>query len=95
MIQYLEGFHAADLSRLGTRALAENESAEDDDGDSPHRIREGYGVLVRRLADRWDHARVEVRLGSVVTARRVAGRPGPRHGPGLRRPHREVGLPAR
>jgi monoamine oxidase len=68
VIQYLEGFHAADLSRLGTRALAENESAEDDDGDSPHRIREGYGALVRRLADRWDHARVEVRLGSVVTA---------------------------
>jgi monoamine oxidase len=74
VIQYLEGFHAADLSRLGTRALAENESAEDDDGDSPHRIREGYGALVRRLADRWDHARVEVRLGSVVTA--VAWRAG-------------------
>jgi monoamine oxidase len=68
VIQYLEGFHAADLSRLGTRALAENESAEDDDGDSPHRIREGYGALVRRLAERWDHALVEVRLGTVVTA---------------------------
>jgi monoamine oxidase len=74
VIQYLEGFHAADLSRLGTRALAENESAEDDDGDSPHRIREGYGALVRRLAERWDHARVEVRLGSVVTT--VAWRAG-------------------
>ena len=68
VIRYLEGFHAADLSRLGTRALAENESAEDDDGDSPHRIREGYGALVRRLVERWDHARVEVRLGAVVTA---------------------------
>jgi monoamine oxidase len=68
VIRYLEGFHAADLSRMGTRALAENESAEDDDGDSPHRIREGYGALVRRLADRWDHARVDVRLGAVVTA---------------------------
>jgi monoamine oxidase len=74
VIQYLEGFHAADLSRLGTRALAENESAEDDDGDSPHRIREGYGALVRRLAERWDQARVEVRLGTVVTA--LAWRPG-------------------
>jgi monoamine oxidase len=68
VIRYLEGFHAADLSQLGTRALAENESAEDDDGDSPHRIREGYGELVRRLAERWDHARVEIRLGAVVTA---------------------------
>jgi monoamine oxidase len=68
VIRYLEGFHAADLSQLGTRALAENESAEDDDGDSPHRIREGYGELLRRLAERWDHARVQVRLGAVVTA---------------------------
>jgi monoamine oxidase len=68
VIRYLEGFHAADLSRLGIRALAENESAEDDDGDSPHRIREGYGALVQRLAERWDDARVEVRLGTVVTA---------------------------
>jgi glycine/D-amino acid oxidase-like deaminating enzyme len=39
VVQYLEGFHAADLSRQGTRALAEHDSAEDDDGDSPHRIR--------------------------------------------------------
>lgn len=68
VVRYLEGFHAADLSRMGTRALAENESAEDDDGDSPHRIREGYGALVRRLAERWDHTLVEVRLGTVVTA---------------------------
>jgi monoamine oxidase len=68
VVRYLEGFHAADLSRLGSRALAENESAEDDDGDSPHRIREGYGELVRRLAERWDHTRVEIRLGTVVTA---------------------------
>jgi len=68
VIQYLEGFHAADLWRLGTRALAENESAEDDYGDLPHRIREGYGALVRHLAERWDQARVEVRLGTVMTA---------------------------
>ena len=74
VIRYLEGFHAADLSRLGTRALAENELAEDDDGDSPHRIREGYGELVRRLAERRDHARVEIRLGAVVTA--LAWQPG-------------------
>ena len=67
VIRYLEGFHAADLSRLGTRALAENESAEDDDGDSPYRIREGYGELVRRVVERRDHARVEIRLDAVVT----------------------------
>ena len=43
---YLEGFHAADLTRLGTRALAENEAAEDEDGDEPQRVAEGYGALV-------------------------------------------------
>ena len=67
---YLEGFHAADLERLGTRALAENEAAENEDGDDVHRVRDGYGVMVRRLAERLDPARVEVRLGSVVTALR-------------------------
>lgn len=68
VIRYLEGFHAADLAWLGSRALAENEAAADDDGDALHRVREGYGALVRRLADRLDPERVEVRLGTAVTA---------------------------
>jgi monoamine oxidase len=65
---YLEGFHAADLACLGTRALAENEAAEDDDGDTPHRIREGYGALTRWLAARLEAAGVELRLRTRVTA---------------------------
>jgi monoamine oxidase len=66
--RYLEGFHAADLARLGSRSLAENEAAEDEDGEQPHRVREGYGVLVRRLAERLDPARSEIRLGVSATA---------------------------
>jgi monoamine oxidase len=65
---YLEGFHAANLALLGTRALAENESAEDYDGDDLLRVRQGYGTLVRRLAERLDPARVEIRLETVVFA---------------------------
>jgi monoamine oxidase len=65
--QYIEGFHAADLGLIGTRALAENESADDDGSTSMHRVREGYGALVRRLAARCDGARVEFRLGTVAT----------------------------
>jgi monoamine oxidase len=67
---YLEGFHAADLTCLGTRALVENETAEAEAEDELHRIREGYGALVRRLAERLDPARVELRLESTVTALR-------------------------
>jgi monoamine oxidase len=66
--RYLEGFHAADLDRLGTRSLAENEAAEDEDGDEPHRVREGYGALVQRLAASLDPARVEIRLKTVVAS---------------------------
>jgi len=72
--RYLEGFHAADLTRLGSRALAENEAAEDEDGAQPHRVREGYGALVSRLAEGLDPALAEIRLGMAATA--VRWRPG-------------------
>jgi monoamine oxidase len=74
VFRYLEGFHAADLVLLGTRSLAENESAGDDDGDGIQRIREGYGSLIRRLADRIDPEHGEIRLESEVTA--IRWRPG-------------------
>jgi monoamine oxidase len=64
--RYLEGFHAADLSRLGTRALAQNEAAGEEDGEELHRVGEGYGMLVRRLADSIQPERCEIRLGTTV-----------------------------
>jgi len=72
--RYVESFHAADLTRLGSRALAENEAAEDEDGARAHRVREGYGTLVSRLAERLDPALAEIRLGVAATA--VHWRPG-------------------
>src|SRR4029078_7175618 len=45
LVRCLEGFHAADLSLLGSRSLAENEEAEDEDGMAMQRLREGYGAL--------------------------------------------------
>jgi monoamine oxidase len=74
VVQYLESFHAADLGRLGTRTLAENELAEDVQGDELHRVREGYGALVRRLAARCSGAGVVIRLGAAATG--LAWRPG-------------------
>jgi len=66
--RYLEGFHAADLSLLGTRSLAQNEAASDEDGDEIQRIAEGYGALARRLADSIDPERAEIRLQAAVGA---------------------------
>jgi monoamine oxidase len=68
IVRYLEGFHAADLAYFGTRSLAENEAAEDQDGDELHRVREGYGAVVRWMAGRLDPARVEIRLRTPVRA---------------------------
>ena len=66
--RYLEGFHAADLSLLGTRSLAQNEAASDEDGDEIRRIAEGYGALARRLVDSIDPDRGEIRLQAAVGA---------------------------
>jgi len=68
VVRYLEGFHAANLDRLGTRALAQNEASEDQEGDQPHRVHEGYGALVAAMTARLDPARVALRLETVVTA---------------------------
>jgi monoamine oxidase len=68
--RYIEGFHAADLARMGTRSLVENESAEDEDGEQASRIREGYGELLHRLVARLDPGLVEIRLEHMVTALR-------------------------
>jgi monoamine oxidase len=68
LVRYLEGFHAADLALMGSRSLAENETAGDEDGEGMQRVREGYGALVRRMAERLDPELVEIRLRSVVRA---------------------------
>ena len=65
--RFIEGYHAADLALMGTRSLAENESADEDDGEQASRIREGYGELVHRLVEGLDPALVEIRLESIVT----------------------------
>ena len=68
LVRYLEGFHAADLARMGSRSLTENETAGDEDGEGMQRVREGYGALVRGMAQRLDPALVEIRLRATVKA---------------------------
>jgi monoamine oxidase len=67
MTLYLEGFHAADLERYGSRALAENHRAEQTDREEMRRIVGGYGEVVRHLQRRIEAAGVELRTDSTVT----------------------------
>jgi monoamine oxidase len=70
MIAYLEGFHAADLEQFGTLALAQNQAAQEMDGDTQPRLAEGCGALVDQLVLRLDRGPVQVRTEAVATALR-------------------------
>jgi monoamine oxidase len=74
VVQYVQSFHAADLSLMGSRALAENELTEDEGADELHRVREGYGALAHRLADRAIRSGADIHFRTEV--RSVAWRPG-------------------
>ena len=68
--EYVEGFHAADLSRVSERALADGGAPEDEEGTRQARILDGYDQVPLALA-----ASVSgVRLGHVV--REIAWEPG-------------------
>jgi monoamine oxidase len=64
---YIEGFHAAELTRAGSLGLAENQAAEVEDGERLFRLAGGYGGLVTELAQAVDQSLVEVHTGVVVT----------------------------
>jgi monoamine oxidase len=71
---YLEGFHAANLERFGSAALAENQAAEDEDAGRMSRLAGGYGQVVTELASRLQSDRAEIRTGVIVT--RLGWKPG-------------------
>ncbi|MGH7527229.1 MAG: flavin monoamine oxidase family protein [Gemmatimonadales bacterium] len=66
-LRYVEGFHAADAARLGTRALADNESGGSADDQRQFRVRDGYAGIVGWLATRLDPGAVTLRLGTAAT----------------------------
>jgi monoamine oxidase len=74
MTGYLEGFHAADLERFGTAALADNQAAEEQDAGHIARLAGGYGQVVQRLADSLKPELVQICTGAVVT--RLDWKPG-------------------
>lgn len=74
MTSYLEGFHAADLDRFGTAALADNQAAEEEDAGHIARLAGGYGQVVQQLAHHLKSELVQIRIGAVVT--RLEWKPG-------------------
>lgn len=71
---YIEGFHAARVERMGTRALARAEAAAGETGERQFRLRRGYGTLVTALERRIVAAGGSVTRGCPV--RRVDWRRG-------------------
>jgi monoamine oxidase len=67
---YLEGFHAADLERFGTAALAENQTVVTQDGPHVVRLEGGYGKLVSALGGWLDPELVRVQTEAIVTGLR-------------------------
>ncbi len=66
---YVEGFNAADATRIGTAALRKQQQAEESiDGDRSFRILEGYDHLAVFLRDRLLASGGQLHLNTVATA---------------------------
>jgi monoamine oxidase len=73
--QYVEGFNAADASRIGTLALARQQAAEKAiEGDSSYRLSRGYSRLADYLCEQAQAAGAQLLLETPVE--RVEWRPG-------------------
>jgi monoamine oxidase len=74
-LMLVEGYHAADPTKLGVQSLLDNTAADEQPG-AEHQFRwvQGYDSLVAALAAQADADRCTVRLEAVVTA--VAWKPG-------------------
>ena len=67
---YVESFHAADVRRIGIRALAENERAEDDDGEEVFRLPGGYDAIPHWLRNHCPHELLDLRLSTTLLSLR-------------------------
>ena len=63
---YVEGFHAADVHKIGLHALAEAERAEDVDGEDAFRLPGGYDAIPRWLKARCPESFLDLRLSTTL-----------------------------
>jgi monoamine oxidase len=67
-LRYVEGFHAANPSRISVHSLERDTRAEEKiDGDRQFRIASGYGELVRAMYDRIEHKHCTIVLKTAVS----------------------------
>jgi monoamine oxidase len=65
--RYVEGFHAADVNRIGIRGLvAANEAADSIDGDTAFRFERGYSSLIEALGAEAESYGALIRRNTVV-----------------------------
>jgi monoamine oxidase len=64
---YVEGFHAADSTKMSLHGFAHAESATSAVGESQFRLAVGYDAIVAWLRDQLPESSAEIRLGSVAT----------------------------
>ncbi len=63
---YVEGFHAADARRIGIHSLAENERAEDEDGEEVSILPEGYDRVPEWLCSQCSPSLFDLRLSTTL-----------------------------
>jgi monoamine oxidase len=72
--RYVEGFHAADIARIGIRGLvAANDAAEEIDGDRAFRFERGYAPLLEALRGEAESYGALFHLNTVVKEIRRTG----------------------
>jgi monoamine oxidase len=63
---YVEGFHAADVRKMGIHALAETEGAEEVDGEDAFRVPGGYDGIPAWLKARCPEPLLDLRLSTTL-----------------------------
>ena len=67
LVRYVEGFHAADIGRIGIQGIVKaNEAADSIDGDQSFRFLDGYDSLMNALGAEAESHGAELDLNTVV-----------------------------
>src|SRR5262249_49579438 len=74
LVRYVEGFHAANIDRIGIRGLVKaNEAADEIDGDKAFRLIDGYDSLMQAMQAEAESRGAQLHLKTVVKEIRWAG----------------------
>lgn len=66
-VRYAEGFHAANIERIGVQGLVKaNAAADEIDGDEAFRLVTGYDSLIKALAGQAESSGAKLHLNSIV-----------------------------